>query len=165
MHDLSHRQAAWRRKTQGQKKQGGNEARHGCKWTERSTSWAIGRQVSRNDTGPERKTYNRWKQMTHTREHDIQRFGKQLQEKSGVDEERAKIMEWGMTWAVEARKRRRDAEQEQRRQEEQMQRRQEEQGQNTRTGARQERKASAFRRERRNKGDVGGEHRRARGDG
>ena len=36
-----------------------------------------------------------------------------------------------MKWAIEARKRRRDAEQEQRRQEEQRQRRQEEQGQNT----------------------------------
>ena len=64
-------------------------------------------------------------------EHEIQCFGKQLQEKSGVDEERAKVMEWGMRWAVEARRRRRDAEQEQRRQEEQRQRRQEEQGQNT----------------------------------
>ena len=64
-------------------------------------------------------------------EHEIQRFRKQLQEKSGVDEERAKIMEWRMRWAIEARKRRRDAEQEQRRQEEQRQRRQEEQGQNT----------------------------------
>ena len=66
-------------------------------------------------------------------EHEIQCFGKQLQEKSGVDEERAKVMEWGMRRAVEARRRRRDAEQEQeqRRQEEQRQRRQEEQGQNT----------------------------------
>ena len=64
-------------------------------------------------------------------EHEIQRFGKQLQEKLGLDEEGAKTMEWGMKWAIEARKRRRDAEQEQRRQEEQRQRRQEEQGQNT----------------------------------
>ena len=62
-------------------------------------------------------------------EHEIQRFGKQLQ--SGVDEERAKLMELGMRWAVEARKRGRGAEQEQRRQEEQRQRRHEEQGQNT----------------------------------
>ena len=36
-------------------------------------------------------------------EHEIQRFGKQLQ--SGVDEERAKLMKLGMRWAVEARKR------------------------------------------------------------
>ena len=43
----------------------------------------------------------------------IQRFGKQLQEKSEIGEERAKVMEWGMRWAVEARKRRRDEEQEQ----------------------------------------------------
>ena len=62
-------------------------------------------------------------------EHEIQRFGKQLQ--SGVDEERAKLMELRMRWAVEARKRRRGGEQEQRRQEEQRQRRHEEQGQNT----------------------------------
>ena len=62
-------------------------------------------------------------------EHEIQRFRKQLQ--SGVDEERAKLMELGMRWAVEARKRGRDAEQEQRRQEEQRQRRHEQQGQNT----------------------------------
>ena len=48
-------------------------------------------------------------------EREMQCFGKQLQEKSGV----------------EARRRRRDAEQEQQRQEEQRQRRQEEQGQNT----------------------------------
>ena len=41
----------------------------------------------------------------------IQRFGKQLQEKSEIGEERAKVMEWGMRWAVEARKRRRDDEQ------------------------------------------------------
>ena len=44
-------------------------------------------------------------------EHEIQRFGKQLQ--SGVDEERAKLMKLGMRWAVEARKRGRGAEQEQ----------------------------------------------------
>ena len=60
-------------------------------------------------------------------EHEIQRFGKQLQ--SGVDKERAKLMELGMRWAVEARKRGRGAEQEQRRQEEQRQRRQGEQEQ------------------------------------
>ena len=41
----------------------------------------------------------------------IQRFAKQLQEKSEIGEERAKVMEWGMRWAVEARKRRRDEEQ------------------------------------------------------
>ena len=41
----------------------------------------------------------------------IQRFGKQLQEKSEIGEERAKVMEWGMRWAVEARRRRRDEEQ------------------------------------------------------
>ena len=63
-------------------------------------------------------------------EHKIQRFGKQLQETLGLDEERAKMMEWGMRWAMEARNRRRDAEQEERRQEERRQRRQEEQGQN-----------------------------------
>ena len=66
-------------------------------------------------------------------EHEIQRFGKQLQ--SGVDEERAKLMKLGMRWAVEARKRGRGAEQEQRRQEEQRQRRYEEQGQNTGRGS------------------------------
>ena len=66
-------------------------------------------------------------------EHEIQRFGKQLQ--SGVDEERAKLMKLGMRWAVEARKRGRGAEQEQRRQEEQRQRRHEEQGQNTGRGS------------------------------
>ena len=43
-------------------------------------------------------------------EYKIQRFGKQLQEKSEIGEERAKVMEWGR-WAVEARKRRRDEEQ------------------------------------------------------
>ena len=66
-------------------------------------------------------------------EHEIQRFGKQLQ--SGVDEERAKLMKLGMRWAVEARKRGRGAEQEQRQQEEQRQRRHEEQGQNTGRGS------------------------------
>ena len=44
-------------------------------------------------------------------EYKIQRFGKQLQEKSEIGEERAKVMEWGMRWAVEARKRRREEEQ------------------------------------------------------
>ena len=44
-------------------------------------------------------------------EYKIQHFGKQLQEKSEIGEERAKVMEWGMRWAVEARKRRRDEEQ------------------------------------------------------
>ena len=44
-------------------------------------------------------------------EYKIQSFGKQLQEKSEIGEERAKVMEWGMRWAVEARKRRRDEEQ------------------------------------------------------
>ena len=43
-------------------------------------------------------------------EYGIQCFGKQLQEESGIEEERAKVMEWGMRWAVEAR-RRRDEEQ------------------------------------------------------
>ena len=66
-------------------------------------------------------------------EHEIQCFRKQLQ--SGVDEERAKLMELGMRWGVEARKRGRGAEQEQRRQEEQRQRRHEEQGQNTGRGS------------------------------
>ena len=61
-------------------------------------------------------------------EHKIQCFGKQLQETLGLDEERAKMMEWGMRWAIEARKRRRDAEQEQRRQEEQGQNTRQEQG-------------------------------------
>ena len=46
-------------------------------------------------------------------EYKIQCFGKQLQEKSEIGEERAKVMEWGMRWAVEAWKRRRDEEQEQ----------------------------------------------------
>ena len=36
----------------------------------------------------------------------IQCFGKQLQEESGIEEERAKVMEWRMRWAVEARRRR-----------------------------------------------------------
>ena len=44
-------------------------------------------------------------------EYKIQRFGKQLQEKSEIGKERAKVMEWRMRWAVEARKRRRDEEQ------------------------------------------------------
>ena len=44
-------------------------------------------------------------------EYKIQCFGKQLQEKSEIGEERAKVMEWGMRWAVEARKRRGDEEQ------------------------------------------------------
>ena len=60
-------------------------------------------------------------------EHEIQCFRKQLQEQSGIEEERAKVMEWGMRWAVEARKRGRGAEQEQRRQEVQ--------GQNTGRGS------------------------------
>ena len=68
-------------------------------------------------------------------EHEIQCFRKQLQEQSEVGEERAKVMEWGMRWEVEARKRGRNAEQEQRRQEEQRQRRHEEQGQNTGRGS------------------------------
>ena len=68
-------------------------------------------------------------------EHEIQSFRKQLQEQSGIEEERAKVMEWGMRWAVEARRRGRGAEQEQRRQEEQRQRRHEEQGQNTGRGS------------------------------
>ena len=75
-----------------------------------------------------------WKMITmiseaEDEEYEIQRFGKQLQ--SGVNEERAKLMDLGMRWAVEARKRGRGAEQRQRRQEEQRQRRHEEQGQNT----------------------------------
>ena len=37
-------------------------------------------------------------------EHKIRCFGKQLQEKSEIGEERAKVMKWGMRWAVEARK-------------------------------------------------------------
>ena len=44
-------------------------------------------------------------------EYEIQCFGKQLLEKSGVEEERAKVMEWGLRWAIEARRRRRDEEQ------------------------------------------------------
>ena len=60
-------------------------------------------------------------------EHEIQCFRKQLQEQSGIEEERAKVMEWGMRWAVEARRRGRGAEQEQRRHEEQ--------GQNTGRGS------------------------------
>ena len=44
-------------------------------------------------------------------EYKIQCFGKQLQEKSEIGQERAKVMEWGMRWVVEARKRRRDEEQ------------------------------------------------------
>ena len=35
--------------------------------------------------------------------YEIQCFGKQLLEKSGVEEERAKLMEWRMRWAVETR--------------------------------------------------------------
>ena len=46
-------------------------------------------------------------------EHEIQCFRKQLQEQSGIEEERAMVMEWGMRWAVEARRRRRDEEQRQ----------------------------------------------------
>ena len=68
-------------------------------------------------------------------EHEIQCFRKQLQEQSGIEEERAKVMEWGMRWAVEARRRGRGAEQEQRRQEEERQRRHEEQGENTGRGS------------------------------
>ena len=44
-------------------------------------------------------------------EYKIRCFGKQLQEKSEIGQERAKVMEWGMRCAVEARKRRRDEEQ------------------------------------------------------
>ena len=44
-------------------------------------------------------------------EYEIQCFGMQLLEKSGVEEGRAKVMEWRMRWAVEARRRRRDEEQ------------------------------------------------------
>ena len=44
-------------------------------------------------------------------EYKIQCFGKQLREKSEIREERAKVMEWGIRWAAEARKRRRDEEQ------------------------------------------------------
>ena len=61
-------------------------------------------------------------------EHKIQRFGKQLQEILRLDEEGAKKMEWRIRWAVEARKRRKYAEQGQRRQEEQRQNTKEEQG-------------------------------------
>ena len=68
---------------------------------------------------------------TENWEYEIRCFRKQLQEKSGVEEEGAKVMEWGVRWAVEARRRRRNDEQEQRRQQEQVQRRHEEQGQNT----------------------------------
>ena len=35
--------------------------------------------------------------------YEIQFFGKQLLEKSGVEEERAKVMGWRMRWAVETR--------------------------------------------------------------
>ena len=52
-------------------------------------------------------------------EHKIQRFGKQLQEILRLDEEGAKKMEWGIRWAVEARKRRKDAEQRQNTEQEQ----------------------------------------------
>ena len=58
------------------------------------------------------------------REYEIRCLRKQLQEKSGVEEQRARVMEWEMRWAVEARRRRRDEEQEQRHHEEQRQRRQ-----------------------------------------
>ena len=44
-------------------------------------------------------------------EYKIRCFGKQLQEKSEIGKERAKVMEWRMRWAVEARKRKRDEEQ------------------------------------------------------
>ena len=44
-------------------------------------------------------------------ENGIQCFGKQLLEKLGVEEERAKAMEWGMRWSVEARRRGRDEQQ------------------------------------------------------
>ena len=44
-------------------------------------------------------------------EYKIRCFGQQLQEKSEIGEERSKVMEWGMRWAVEARKRKRDEEQ------------------------------------------------------
>ena len=81
-------------------------------------------------------------------EHEIQRFRKQLQ--SGVDEERAKLMELGMRWAVVARKRGRGAEQEQRRQEEQRQRRHEQQGQNTGQEQSKQGKQVRFRRGRTN---------------
>ena len=61
-------------------------------------------------------------------EHKIQHFGKQLQEILKLDEEGAKKMEWGIRWAVEARNRRKDAEQGQRRQEEQRQNTEQEKG-------------------------------------
>ena len=117
-------------------KQSGNEARHGCKWTERPTSVLLVDKCQEITQAQKDaviqplegdETYQRMITMileAEDEEHEVQCFRKQLQEESGLDAERAKIMEWRMRWAIEARRRRRDAEQEQAQ-------RRHEQGQNT----------------------------------
>ena len=72
----------------------------------------------------------------------------------GWDQGQADMMECGLRWAVEARRKGRW-------QQEEEQRRQEEQGQNSR----QQREESAFRRRRTVGGDASAEHLRASGDG
>ena len=52
---------------------------------------------------------------TGDEEHGMQCFRVLLQQEFGFDEETMKVMEWGVRWAVEARRHGRDAEQEQRR--------------------------------------------------
>ena len=64
-------------------------------------------------------------------EYGMQCFKAELDEKSGLDEGQMKVLECGIRWAVEARRKGRDEQQEQRRQDEQEQRRRGEQGQNT----------------------------------
>ena len=90
---------------------------------------------------------------TADEEHGMQCFRVLLQQESGFNEETMKVMEWGVRWAVEARRHGRDEEQEQRRQQEQEQRRQEqeeqrqqaEQGQNTERGQSKQGKQVRFR--------------------
>ena len=64
---------------------------------------------------------------TGDEEHGMQCFGVLLQQELGFNEETMKVMEWGVRWAVEARRHGRDEQQEQRRQDEQEQREQQEQ--------------------------------------
>ena len=64
-------------------------------------------------------------------EYRMQCFKAELHEKSGLDEDQMKGLECGIIWALQARRKGRDEEQEQRRRGEQEQLRQDEQGQNT----------------------------------
>ena len=87
----------------------------------------------------------------------MQCFKAELHEKSGLDEGQMKGLEGGIRWAVEARRKGRDEQQEQRRQSRARAKH--------RTGAKQAREASAFRRRRTVGRDASGKRRRAGGDG